>query len=273
MPSTHSKATIFQNNQLDFLKEIVSLIPDIQTSGDEQLEHPSNYGDHLSLASNNSNHHKLANPIQRQFSHPSTSHHNPLRRATNLGISTQGGSLISQIAAAAPMVNRVAAIPQHTITSRLTGDLGAQPAAASSSAFLTSTNNSSRRFNTYSRSNSAPCSTNDLLVSPDELRNELKSKRKVKRQEESMYEDLEEEDEEYELSSDENESSVPMGGEQIGKQPQATVDNGSSRNQQEKQEPSSELPCSSMVNLDNKLENCKVSKHRLKLEEDDDYDA
>ena len=241
------------------------MIPDIQTS-DEQLEHPASYySDYLSLASNNSNHHKLGNPIQRQFSHPSTSH-NPLRRATNLGISTQAAASQMTAGGGPTVVNpaigqttgqtifRVAPVPQHTTSPPTAGQLAAKPAAAAaSSAFLSA---ASRRFNTYSRSNSAPSSTGDLLVSAEVLRNELKNKRKLKQEESLVYE--EEEDEEYDLSSDENESSE-----------QATVsaDNG------RKPANSGDLPCSSMANLDNKLqENCKVTKHRLD-EEDDDYDA
>lgn len=287
-PTQNSKATILQNNQLDFLKEIVSLIPDIQTA-DEQLEHPANYADYLSLASNNSNHHKLGNPIQRQFSHPSTSH-NPLRRATNLGIGTPaagdqlaspmtGGQVINpgQLISPGPAtVNRVAAVPQHPSTSPLiAGPLGVKPAAAaaaaSSSAFLTA----SRRFNTYSRSNSAPSSTGDLLVSAEVLRNELKNKRKLKQEESLVYEE-EEDEEEYDLSSDENEPSeqateqaVEQAVEQKPTVSTVSADNG-------KPASSSELPaCSSMTNLDNKLqENCMVSKHnRKEEEEDDDYDA
>ena len=282
--SSHSKATILQNNQLDFLKEIVSLIPDIQTSGDEHLEHPANYADYLSLASNNSNHHKLGtNPIQRQFSHPSTSH-NPLRRSTNLGISTQSDGTASSLTGgpAGQSINPVAALRVAPVPLHPTGSsdqlTGLVPVAACSSAPFLIAN--SRPLNAYSRSNSAPSSTNDLLVSAEVLRAELKNKRKLKRQDESMYEDLEEEDEEYELSSDENETSEQTGeqsgghstgGHSISGHPTSSTDNGTKPGVHSNLI-SSELPCSSMASLDNKLENCKVSKRRPELE-DDDYDA
>lgn len=97
----------------------------------------------------------------------------------------------------------------------------------------------------YSRSNSVPRSTGNLLVSVEVLRNELKNKRKLKQEKSLAYE--EEEDEEYDLcrccSSDENESSV-----------QANVSADNVR----KPASSGDLSCLSMANLDNKLQNLKA---------------
>ena len=111
--------------------------------------------------------------------------------------------------------------------------------------FQNSNTKNSKRFNTYSRSNSAPCTTGKSeLIDTSRL---LKNKRKLKKQVvEEEEEDLDEEDE---LSSEEDEEEIELPIE-------------------EDKTDKNELPSTSMT-LDNKLENsCKLSKL-----EDDDYDA
>lgn len=234
-----------QNNRLDFLREIVSLIPDIQTSGDEQLDHHTNYTDYYSINTSN-NHNRVTNNIQRQFSHPSTSNYNTITvKKVNLNTENSNTNEVNQL------------LKDNQIIGTSLSDQNNLKPTASASSF--SFNNSNKRFNTYSRSNSAPCTTNEMINASN-----FKNKRRLKKNEElTNFEDLDEEDEEdYELSSDEDES----------RSSNKTTDNNLSEKKHDKQ--INELPSCSSTVLDNKLEDsCKVSTSNKLDFEDDDYDA
>lgn len=194
------------------MKEIVSLVPDIQTtSGDEQIDfNHSTYADYYSSNNAPSNNHPK---FIKQFSHPAGSQHNPMNVA-------ESGSLgIDHL------------------------DLNKQPSLIASTAHAFQFNSNKRFKNTYSRSNSAPCTT--TLINTDELRNRKKANRLRQPESTAFEDDLDEEDE---LDDDES----------------LTDD---SNDNHESSNPTT--PCTSAIG---KQAN-KSSKNKLELIEDDDYDA